>query len=101
MTPPLEEVLADARSEAQVLRSHGHKIQADTLERFVQRVAESMEDYLTKLTDDQAELLAWQEQTSAKRTFLVHGEEDVMKQFAAHLANTHIEMPGSDQVFEL
>jgi len=50
---------------------------------------------------DQAELLAWQEQTSAKRTFLVHGEEDVMRQFAAHLANTHIEMPGSDQVFEL
>ena len=50
---------------------------------------------------DQAELLAWQEQTSAKRTFLVHGEEDVMRQFAAHLANTHIEMPGPDQVFEL
>ena len=35
---------------------------------------------------DQAELLAWQKQTSAKRTFLVHGEEDTMRQFAAHLA---------------
>ena len=50
---------------------------------------------------DQAELLAWQEQTGAKRTFLVHGEEGIMRQFAAHLANTHIEMPGPDQFFEL
>jgi metallo-beta-lactamase family protein len=29
---------------------------------------------------DQAELLAWQKQTGAKRTFLVHGEEDTMRQ---------------------
>ena len=50
---------------------------------------------------DQAELLAWQGQTSAKRTFLVHGEDDAMRQFAAHLANTHIEMPEPNQVFEL
>jgi hypothetical protein len=50
---------------------------------------------------DQAELLAWQKQTSAKRTFLVHGEDDTMRQFAAHLANTHIEMPEPNQVFEL
>ena len=50
---------------------------------------------------DQAELLAWQQQTSAKRTFLVHGEEDIMKQFAAHLADTRVEMPGPDQVFDL
>ena len=50
---------------------------------------------------DQAELLAWQKQTDAKRTFLVHGEEDTMKQFAAKLANTRVEMPGPNQVFEL
>ena len=50
---------------------------------------------------DQAELLAWQKQTSAKRTFLVHGEEDPMKQFAAHLADTRVEMPEPHQVFEL
>ena len=42
---------------------------------------------------DQAELLAWQKQTSAKRTFLVHGEEDTMRQFSAHLADTRVEMP--------
>jgi metallo-beta-lactamase family protein len=50
---------------------------------------------------DQAELLAWQKQIGAKRTFLVHGEDDTMRQFAAHLANTHIEMPEPNQVFEL
>jgi metallo-beta-lactamase family protein len=50
---------------------------------------------------DQAELLAWQKQTGAKRTFLVHGEEDTMKEFAAHLVDTRVEMPEPDQVFEL
>lgn len=28
---------------------------------------------------DEAELLAWQKQTGAKRTFLVHGDEDIMR----------------------
>jgi metallo-beta-lactamase family protein len=50
---------------------------------------------------DQAELLAWQKQTSAKRTFLVHGEVDTMKQFAARLTDTRVEMPAPNQVFEL
>jgi metallo-beta-lactamase family protein len=49
---------------------------------------------------DQAELLAWQKQTSAKRTFLVDGEEDIIRQFAAHLV-TRVEMPAPNQVFEL
>jgi metallo-beta-lactamase family protein len=50
---------------------------------------------------DQAELLAWRQQTSAKRTFLVHGDEGIMRQFAAHLADTRVEMPGPHQVFDL
>jgi metallo-beta-lactamase family protein len=50
---------------------------------------------------DKAELLTWQKQTSAKRTFLVHGEEDIMMQFAAHLTGTRVEMPGPNQIFEL
>jgi metallo-beta-lactamase family protein len=50
---------------------------------------------------DQAELLAWQKQTTAKRTFLVHGEDNIMRQFAAHLADARVEMPGPHQVFEL
>ena len=50
---------------------------------------------------DQAELLTWQKQTGAKRTFLVHGEKDIMSKFAAHLSDTHVEMPAPNQVFEL
>jgi metallo-beta-lactamase family protein len=50
---------------------------------------------------DQAELLAWQKRTGAKRTFLVHGEESSMSQFAAHLDGTHVEMPAPNQEFEL
>jgi metallo-beta-lactamase family protein len=50
---------------------------------------------------DEAELLAWQKQTGAKRTFLVHGEESTMNQFAARLGDTHVEMPLPNQTFEL
>jgi len=50
---------------------------------------------------DQAELLVWLKQVSAKRTFLVHGEEDAMRQFAAHLTDIRVEMPRPHQVFEL
>jgi metallo-beta-lactamase family protein len=50
---------------------------------------------------DQSELLTWQKRTGAKRTFLVHGEEDTMKEFAAHLVDTRVEMPEPDQDFEL
>jgi metallo-beta-lactamase family protein len=50
---------------------------------------------------DEAELLAWQKQTGAKRTFLVHGEENTMKLFAAQLGDTQVEMPLPKQAFEL
>jgi metallo-beta-lactamase family protein len=50
---------------------------------------------------DEAELLTWQKQTGAKRTFLVHGEESTMRQFAAHLGGTDVEMPLPNQSFEL
>jgi metallo-beta-lactamase family protein len=51
---------------------------------------------------DQAELLAWHRQTGApERTFLVHGELETMRRFAAFLKNTRVEMPAPHQVFEL
>lgn len=50
---------------------------------------------------DQAELLAWQRQTGARRTFLVHGEENSMTRFAACLGDTQVEMPVCHQSFEL
>lgn len=50
---------------------------------------------------DQAELSAWQKQTGAKKTFIVHGEENVMRSFAALLGNTRVELPEPNQAFEL
>lgn len=50
---------------------------------------------------DQAELLTWQSQTGAKRTFLVHGEEEAMRSLATHISNTQIDLPEPNQVFEL
>jgi metallo-beta-lactamase family protein len=51
---------------------------------------------------DQAELLAWHRQTgNPERTFLVHGDKEVMSNFAAKLSGTQVEMPGLHQEFTL
>jgi metallo-beta-lactamase family protein len=51
---------------------------------------------------DQAELLSWHRQTgSPERTFLVHGDEDVMEHFATRLQDTQVEMPTLGQSFDL
>jgi metallo-beta-lactamase family protein len=50
---------------------------------------------------DQAELLAWHRHTGADRTFLTHGEEPTMQQFAARLVDTRVEIPMLHQSFEL
>ena len=51
---------------------------------------------------DQAELLAWHNQLgNPQRTFLVHGEEDAMTEFARKLKKTQVEMPELGQVYEL
>jgi len=51
---------------------------------------------------DQAELLAWHKQTgNTERTFLVHGEEQVMRQFATRLTGTEVVMPALNEVFTI
>jgi metallo-beta-lactamase family protein len=50
---------------------------------------------------DQATLLAWHKATQAGRTFLVHGEEGAMQQFAARLTGTRVEMPKLGEAFDL
>lgn len=52
----LETVLADAREEAAVLRSHGHVGQARSVEVLVERVADAMRAYLTTLSETEAAL---------------------------------------------
>jgi len=51
---------------------------------------------------DQAELLAWHQQTGKpETTFLVHGEPDSMRTFAAKLKDTGVVMPDKGQSFDL
>jgi metallo-beta-lactamase family protein len=51
---------------------------------------------------DQAELLAWHESTGKPElTFLVHGDEDVMQNFAPLLCDTRVEMPELGQRYEI
>jgi metallo-beta-lactamase family protein len=42
---------------------------------------------------DQAALLAWHAKAAPGRTFLVHGDEDVMRHFAGRLEHTRVELP--------
>jgi metallo-beta-lactamase family protein len=50
---------------------------------------------------DRDELLDWHHRVGARRTFLVHGDEQVMRTFAAQLHGTAIELPALGQEFEL
>jgi metallo-beta-lactamase family protein len=50
---------------------------------------------------DRDELLDWHRRVGAKRTFLVHGEEEVMQSFAAQLAGNAVEMPKLGAAYDL
>ena len=51
---------------------------------------------------DRQELLAWHRKIgSPQRTFLVHGEQETMRRFAALLENTRVEMPAPEESFVL
>ena len=51
---------------------------------------------------DQAELLSWHRQTGQpEKTFLVHGDEEVMRTFASLLTNTQVELPALGDQFDL
>jgi metallo-beta-lactamase family protein len=50
---------------------------------------------------DRDELLAWHQRVGAKRSFLVHGEEEVMRSFGGQLRGSAVEMPARGDAFEL
>ena len=52
----LNQVLTDAREQAQVLRYHGHQAQARVLEEFADRVAESAAEFLVWVSEPEAQL---------------------------------------------
>lgn len=65
----LEEVLADVRGEAAVLRANGHKAQADSMEAVCDRVRDCMSPYLDWLTESEAELASGRSGTWLKSRF--------------------------------
>lgn len=56
MARTLEQVIADSREEAAVLRSHGHGAQATSIEAVCDRVADSMRPWLATLSESEAML---------------------------------------------
>ena len=56
VTDTLEDVLADERGAAQVLRANGHAHDAELIERVCDRVSEAAEDYLRWLSEADARL---------------------------------------------
>lgn len=54
MSERLEDVLADCRGQAAVLRHNGHTNQATSIEAVCDRVAASMVDYLMILSEEEA-----------------------------------------------
>lgn len=52
----LEQVLADARGDAQVLRKRGHGRDAELIEKLCDEVSAAAEDYLRWLNEDEAML---------------------------------------------
>jgi len=50
---------------------------------------------------DRDELLAWHHHAAPGRTFLVHGDEEVMRRFAERLEDGQAEMPSAGQCVEL
>jgi metallo-beta-lactamase family protein len=51
---------------------------------------------------DQAELLSWHKQLgNPKRTFLIHGEEEVIRQFEKLLKETEVVMPALNESFNI
>lgn len=56
MADTLEEVLADERGQAAVLRHNGHGNHADSIERVCARVSSAAEEYLRFLSEPDARL---------------------------------------------
>ena len=76
----LEQVLADIRGDAAVLRRNGHQRDADVREKLAEEVAEAAHEYLTWTSESEAMLRSgksqewlrarfpgWEEQGHAKR----------------------------------
>lgn len=66
---PLEDVIADAREHAAVLRSHGHGNQAKSIEDLADRVSTTMRSYFKWMSESEARLRSGWTVERLKREF--------------------------------
>jgi len=64
-----EDVIATWREHANVLRWHGHKAQAESIERFADELVASMPDYLEWLSESEAMLRSGRRQPFFRARF--------------------------------
>jgi hypothetical protein len=65
----LEEVLADWRGDAAVLRRQGHEAQAALLERLASQAAEAAHEFITWLSEGEAQLRSGRSPAWLRRQF--------------------------------
>jgi len=80
----LEQVLADAREDANRLRLHGHREQAESLSRLCDAVAKAAEDYLQWLSEAEACLRSGWSKKSILRRFHALEREGLARRKGRH-----------------
>lgn len=75
----LETVLADAREDAKILRSHSHQAQAESIEQVCAAVAKAMADYLCWMSEAEAELFTGLKTPALRARFRSLMERDLAK----------------------
>lgn len=65
----LEEVLADWRGDAAVLRRQGHEVQASLLERLASEASEAAHEFVSWLTEGEAQLRSGRSPAWLRRQF--------------------------------
>jgi hypothetical protein len=98
MRESLAQAIADERGDAQVLRAKGFEREAQMIERVLDRVATSAEEFLRWLTEDQAMLQSGLAQRTLRRRFRdwfdaglarygAKGEREYLQAVVPHRAN--------------
>lgn len=80
----LEQVLADAREQANTLRLHGHTAQADSISRVCDEVAAAAEPWLTWLSEPEAALRSGRSLVWWRRRFPTLERDGLARQRGRH-----------------
>lgn len=68
-TPTLEQVIADAREELEIVKRAGHKEQAEYIDQLLNRIVAAAEDYLKWISEPDAILKSGLAERTLRRRF--------------------------------